>query len=43
MPFMVDETKNSRGGARIRVTEDDAWELLAGVRGELEVRVRSQE
>jgi hypothetical protein len=36
MPFMVEETKNSRG-ARIRVTEEDAWELLAGVRGELEV------
>jgi hypothetical protein len=37
MPFMVEETKNSRGG-RIRVNEEDAYELLAGVRGELEVR-----
>lgn len=37
MPFMVDETKNSRG-ARLRVTEEDARDLLQGVRHELEVR-----
>jgi hypothetical protein len=38
VPFMVDETRNSRPGPRLRVTGEEAWEMLAGVRTELEVR-----
>lgn len=38
MPFMVVETKNSRSlGPRRRVNEKDAFDMLAAVRGELEV------
>lgn len=37
MPFMVVETRNSRAGPRLRVTEREALDILAGVRGELEV------
>ncbi len=39
MPFMAAETKNSRGGwNRVRIDNDDAFELLAEVRQEFEVR-----
>lgn len=43
MPFMVVETKNSRGGGhRLRFDKEDAWDILVGVRGELEVGAGAQ-
>ncbi len=40
MPFMVSETRNSRLRLLDRATDEDAFEILAGVRGELEVRAQ---
>ena len=37
MPFMAMEKSNNRGN-RIRMTADEALEVLFGLRGELEVR-----
>lgn len=38
MPFMASETKNSRGGwNRLRLDKEDAWDYIAGLRGEMEV------
>lgn len=38
MPFMAQETRNSRTGNRLRMTSDEALEVMFGLRAELEVR-----
>ena len=38
MPFMALETRNSRTGNRLRMTSDEALEVMFGLRAELEVR-----
>ena len=38
MPFMALETRNSIRGNRLRMTADEALEVMFGLRGELEVR-----
>ena len=40
MPFMALETRNSRTGNRLRMTSDEALEVMFGLRAELEVRLR---
>ena len=39
MPFMALETRNSRTGNRLRMTSDEALEVMFGLRAELEVRI----